>query len=150
MKAAHVWCCQSLRRTELKSACYRFCASCHCLLSWQTPWREKFVLSAEKPIRRRNSNGSRSGACALIFPPCHGRVPLLSHARCQTFCNFVTQILSAEKPIRRRNSNGSRSGACALIFPPCHGRVPLLSHARCQTFCNYVTQMNASVLQLII
>ena len=32
----------------------------------------------------RHSNGSGSGACALIFLLCHCRVPILSHALCQT------------------------------------------------------------------
>ena len=30
------------------------------------------------------SNDSRGGACALIFPLCHCRVPVLSLVRCQT------------------------------------------------------------------
>ena len=39
------------------------------------------------PVR---SNGSRSGACALIFPLCHCRMPELSHAH--SFRHYMTQI----------------------------------------------------------
>ena len=39
------------------------------------------------PVR---SNGSRSGACALIFPLCHCRMPELSHAH--SFRYYMTQI----------------------------------------------------------
>ena len=39
------------------------------------------------PVR---SNGSRSGACALIFPLCHCRMPVLSHAH--PFRNYITQM----------------------------------------------------------
>ena len=42
-------------------------------------------LRLQKKNRRPGrSNGSRSRACALIFPLCHCRVPVLSNARCQT------------------------------------------------------------------
>ena len=43
----------------------------------------RLVMLAEENRSPIRSNGSRSGACVLIFPLCHGRVPLLSHARCQ-------------------------------------------------------------------
>ena len=61
------------------------------------PWREKFVLLAEKPAsayvcRRRNSNGSRSGACALVFPLCHGRVPVPKSCAMSNFLNYVAQM----------------------------------------------------------
>ena len=47
--------------------------------------RTRTSLCLQKKNRRpRRSNGSRSGASALIFPLCHCREPVLSHARCQT------------------------------------------------------------------
>lgn len=33
---------------EVRRTCYRFSASCHRLLSWQTPWRKKACFLAGK------------------------------------------------------------------------------------------------------
>ena len=47
--------------------------------------RNRAGLCLQKKNRRSGrSNGSRSGACALIFALCHCKVPVLSHERCQT------------------------------------------------------------------
>ena len=58
---------------------------------------EKSLFSRRKNSRQfmfaeEESNGSRCRACVLIFPLCHGRVSVLSLARCQTFCNNVAQM----------------------------------------------------------
>ena len=79
---------------EVRRTCYRFSASSQpsrlanllkkkaCCLGGKT----RASLCLQKKNRRPGrSNGSRSGACALIFPLRHCRVPVLSHARCQTF-----------------------------------------------------------------
>ena len=47
----------------------------------KNPRQLMFAEENRSPIR---SNGSRSGACGFIFPLCRCRVPVLSHARCQT------------------------------------------------------------------
>ena len=37
---------------EVRRTCYRFSASCHRLLSWQTPWRKKSLFSGRKNPRQ--------------------------------------------------------------------------------------------------
>ena len=60
-----------------------------CFLSGKTRVSLCLLKKNHSPGR---SNGSRCRACVLIFSLCHGRVSVLSIARCQTFCNNVAQM----------------------------------------------------------